>query len=233
MTHFLPSCLMDLFHSPQHFQVVLCVSRSLLLSPVNTPGAPWLWFPHLSRCTSPSQSHAQLPPHLQEHFLTSVNPIFACSLHSVHSFYLLSVLGLQACPAYLCACVLSPVQLSVSPWTVAHHAPLFMAFFRQEYWDELPFPPPGKLLDQVFCVSCIAGGFLTAEPWAKPLAACTLQLTAGVRDHTGHGDRKEGQVPALGEPSRGLSPGPIWPLDGSVLGCLAVPHFLLSLQLSI
>ena len=60
-----------------------------------------------------------------------------------------------------------------------------------------------------------------------------LQLTAGVRDHTGHGDRKEGQVPALGEPSRGLSPGPIWPLDGSVLGCLAVPHFLLSLQLSI
>ena len=129
VTYFIPSCLMDLFHSSQHFQVVLCVSRTLLLLPVNTPSAPWLWFPHPSRCSSPSQSHAQSPPHLQERFLTSINPIFACSLHSVHSFYFLRVLDLQACPAYFCACVLSPVQLSVTPWTVAHHTSLFMAFF--------------------------------------------------------------------------------------------------------
>ena len=27
-------------------------------------------------------------------------------------------------------------------WTVAHQAPLSMGFPRQEYWSELPFPPP-------------------------------------------------------------------------------------------
>ena len=38
--------------------------------------------------------------------------------------------------------------LSVTPWTVAHQAPLSMEFFRQEYWSGLPFPPPGDLLNQ-------------------------------------------------------------------------------------
>ena len=28
--------------------------------------------------------------------------------------------------------------------TVAHQAPLFMRFSRQEYWSGLPFPPPGN-----------------------------------------------------------------------------------------
>ena len=41
----------------------------------------------------------------------------------------------------------SGVRLSVAPWTVAHQAPLSMGFFRQEYWSELPFPPPGDLPD--------------------------------------------------------------------------------------
>ena len=30
-------------------------------------------------------------------------------------------------------------------WPVAHQAPLFMGFSRQEYWSELPCPPPGDL----------------------------------------------------------------------------------------
>ena len=42
----------------------------------------------------------------------------------------------QSCPA-----------LSLTPWTVAHQAPLSMGFSRQEYWSRLPFPPPGDLLD--------------------------------------------------------------------------------------
>ena len=33
----------------------------------------------------------------------------------------------------------------VTPWTVACHAPLSMRFFRQEYWNRLPFPSPGDL----------------------------------------------------------------------------------------
>ena len=32
-------------------------------------------------------------------------------------------------------CVLSGVQLSVTPWTVAHQAPVSVAFSRQEYWS--------------------------------------------------------------------------------------------------
>ena len=35
---------------------------------------------------------------------------------------------------------------SVTPWTVAHQAPLSMGFSRQEYWSRLPFPSPGDLL---------------------------------------------------------------------------------------
>ena len=48
---------------------------------------------------------------------------------------------------HLCACVLSHVQLFVTPCTVAHQAPLSMGFFRQEYWNGLPCPPPGDLPD--------------------------------------------------------------------------------------
>ena len=33
----------------------------------------------------------------------------------------------------------------VTPWTVAHQAPLSMEFSRQEYWSGLPFPFPGDL----------------------------------------------------------------------------------------
>ena len=45
------------------------------------------------------------------------------------------------------ACVLSPVQLFLTPWTVAPQAPLSMEFPRQEYWSVLPFPSPGDLPD--------------------------------------------------------------------------------------
>ena len=34
---------------------------------------------------------------------------------------------------------------SVTPWTVAHQAPLFIAFPRKEYWSGLPFPSLGDL----------------------------------------------------------------------------------------
>ena len=35
----------------------------------------------------------------------------------------------------------------VTPWIVAHQAPLSMEFSRQEYWSGLPFPSTGDLLD--------------------------------------------------------------------------------------
>ena len=48
----------------------------------------------------------------------------------------------------VCVCVcelVSWVRFFVTPWTVAHQAPLSMGFSRQEYWSGLPFPPPGDL----------------------------------------------------------------------------------------
>ena len=69
------------------------------------------------------------------------------------------------------ACVLScfsPVWLFATLWTVAHQAPLFIGFSRQEYWRGLPCPPPGIFPNQGSSqprdqtrVSCIAGGFFT------------------------------------------------------------------------
>ena len=45
-----------------------------------------------------------------------------------------------------CVCEsLSRVRLSVTPWTVARQAPLFMGFSRQEYQSGLPFPSPEDL----------------------------------------------------------------------------------------
>ena len=43
--------------------------------------------------------------------------------------------------------LLTHVLLFATPWTIAHQGPLAMGFFRQEYWSELPFPPPGDLPD--------------------------------------------------------------------------------------
>ena len=43
----------------------------------------------------------------------------------------------------MCAQSLSHFQLFVTPWTVAHQAPLSMGFSRQEYWSGLPCPPLG------------------------------------------------------------------------------------------
>ena len=50
-------------------------------------------------------------------------------------------------PDCCCACVLSHVQLFVTPWTVAYQASLTMGFPRQEYWSGLSFPSPGDLPD--------------------------------------------------------------------------------------
>ena len=45
--------------------------------------------------------------------------------------------------------MLSHVQLFMTPWTVACQAPLSMGFSWQEYWNGVPFLPPGNFLTQV------------------------------------------------------------------------------------
>ena len=44
-----------------------------------------------------------------------------------------------------CGWSLSHIPLFEIPWTVARQAPLSMGFSRQEYWSQLPCPPPGDL----------------------------------------------------------------------------------------
>ena len=62
------------------------------------------------------------------------------------------------------------VQLSATPWTVAHQAPLSMGFSRQDCWSGLPFPSPGNLPDPGIepTSPALAGGFLTTVPPGKP-----------------------------------------------------------------
>ena len=69
---------------------------------------------------------------------------------------------------------LSPVHLFVTPWTVAHEAPLPMRFLKQEYWSGLPFPPPGHLPDPgiepaSLASPALAGGFFTTSATWKYL----------------------------------------------------------------
>ena len=70
------------------------------------------------------------------------------------------------------SCVLNHVRLLVTPWTVAHQAPLSMGFSRQEYWRGLVLPSPGDLPDPgIEPVSpALAGGFfITAPPVLHPI----------------------------------------------------------------
>ena len=66
------------------------------------------------------------------------------------------------------------VRLFVTPWTVARQALPFMGLFRKEYWNGLPFPPPGDLPNagiehKALESSALAGGFFTIEPPGKPI----------------------------------------------------------------
>ena len=54
----------------------------------------------------------------------------------------------------------------MTPWTVAHQAPLSTGFSRQEYWRGLPVPSPGDLPDP----GVEPGShLLPSEPPRKPL----------------------------------------------------------------
>ena len=66
--------------------------------------------------------------------------------------------------------MLNCVQLFAAPWTVAHQVPLSMEFFMQEYWNGLPFPPPGDLLDPWIKPTspALASRFFTTELAGKP-----------------------------------------------------------------
>ena len=66
----------------------------------------------------------------------------------------------------------SVVSDSLTPWTVAHQAPLLMESSRQEYWSGLPLPLPGDLPDlrtepTSLASPALVGEFFTTEPPGK------------------------------------------------------------------
>ena len=83
--------------------------------------------------------------HLSLLILFLISSPLSLSLPSFFSFLLpspsLHLFLLSFRPSFwdigLDACVLSHVQLFVTPWTVAHQALLSMGFLRQEYWSGL------------------------------------------------------------------------------------------------
>ena len=77
----------------------------------------------------------------------------------------------------MCAC--SVMSNSVTPWTIAHQAPLSIEFSNQEYWNVFPFLCPGDLPNPgikpaASMSSALAGRFFTTEPPGKPSTTVLL-----------------------------------------------------------
>ena len=70
---------------------------------------------------------------------------------------------------YMLSCFTS-VQLFGILWTLAHQAPLFMGFSRQEYCRGLPFPSPRDLPDSGIKhrSPTLQADSLPSEPQGKP-----------------------------------------------------------------
>ena len=68
----------------------------------------------------------------------------------------------------------------VTPWTVAHQAPLSMGFPRKEYWTGLPFPSPRSLTNPGIkpMSPALAVGLFTTEPPGKPSLLMTVGFSA-------------------------------------------------------
>ena len=66
----------------------------------------------------------------------------------------------------------------MTPWTVAHQAPLSVGFSRQEYWSGLPFPSLGDLPDPGIEPGspALQADYLPSEPPGKPLQLGVLLL---------------------------------------------------------
>ena len=78
----------------------------------------------------------------------------------------------------------------MTPWTVAQQASLSMGFSRQEYWSELPFPPPGDLHDpgvepESLASPALQADSLPSEPPGKPNSRLPVAVKA-VNLGTGH-----------------------------------------------
>ena len=72
----------------------------------------------------------------------------------------------------------SHVRFFVIPWTVARQPPLSMGYFRQEYWNGLPFPSPRDLPNPGIepRSPALQEDSLLSEPTGKPVAQSSPTL---------------------------------------------------------
>ena len=70
----------------------------------------------------------------------------------------------------------------MTPWDVAHQAPLSVGFPQQEYWSGLPFPSPGDLPDPGIepRSPALQADSLPSEPPGKRITASMSQVRDGV-----------------------------------------------------
>jgi len=83
------------------------------------------------------------------------------------------------------AFLFSRVWLFAILWTVAHQAPLYTGFSRQEYWSWLLFLHPGYLpnpgIEPASPVSpSLSGGFFTDEPLGTPIYSIHKIIILGI-----------------------------------------------------
>ena len=83
----------------------------------------------------------------------------------------------------------------MTPWTVAHQAPLSMGFSRQ-CWSGLPFPSPGDLVRPGIkpVSSVLAGRFFTTEPPGKVGTLLTSELERNLQSIIGTSGRFTGDL---------------------------------------
>ena len=99
--------------------------------------------------------------------------IYTCrDIFSSLLLYMLYIFTFKTPVLSMCVCAQSCPSHSVTPWTAAHQAPLFMRFPRQEYRSGLPFPSPGDFPDPGIkpMSLALAAVFFTTEPTGKPCA---------------------------------------------------------------
>ena len=129
-----------------------------------------------SLCVPPglNPTYPQTPNRSRPYSVTQMQTSSSCKETLVGSRCQHSgVLWLHHCPGHpwdpearVHAQSLSHVRVCVTPWTVAHQAPLSMGFSRQEYWS--------FLLQRIFPIQglnpaspALAGGFFPTEPLGK------------------------------------------------------------------
>ena len=102
----------------------------------------WVWIKEAAPRQTQNRAHQKLKLRSFCHVLSEVRSRLVKAWNRI-----LLLGGGKSSPLVLCVCSVASVRSNSlrPPWTVAHQAPLYMEFSRQEYWGGLPWPPPRDL----------------------------------------------------------------------------------------